>query len=153
MEYNMNKIKFLVFSICIFISGNVLSAEHVVKMLSNLKGQSMVFEPPVLTINPGDSVKWVATNPGHNTASIDGMLPQGANPWNGGINEELVVKFDKEGIYGYKCTPHYILGMAGFIVVGNANSNLEAVKKAANDAQSKFAMNKTRLSDYLEQVK
>ena len=149
----MNKIKFLVFSICIFISGNVLSAEHVVKMLSNLKGQSMVFEPPVLTINPGDSVKWVATNPGHNTASIDGMLPQGANPWNGGINEELVVKFDKEGIYGYKCTPHYILGMAGFIVVGNANSNLEAVKKAANDAQSKFAMNKTRLSDYLEQVK
>ena len=153
MEYNMNKIKFLVFSICIFISGNVLSAEHVVKMLSNLKGQSMVFEPPVLTINPGDSVKWVATNPGHNTASIDGMLPQGANPWNGGINEELVVKFDKEGIYGYKCTPHYILGMAGFIVVGNANSNLGAVKKAANDAQSKFAMNKTRLSDYLEQVK
>ncbi len=149
----MNKIKFLVFSICIFISGNVLSAEHVVKMLSNLKGQSMVFEPPVLTINPGDSVKWVATNPGHNTASIDGMLPQGANPWNGGINEELVVKFDKEGVYGYKCTPHYILGMAGFIVVGNANSNLEAVKKAANDAQSKFAMNKTRLSDYLEQVK
>tara|TARA_B100001113_G_scaffold65803_1_gene50586 strand:+ start:2711 stop:3172 length:462 start_codon:yes stop_codon:yes gene_type:complete len=153
MEYNMNKIKFLVFSICIFISGNVLSAEHVVKMLSNLKGQSMVFEPPVLTINPGDSVKWVATNPGHNTASIDGMLPQGANPWNGGINEELVVKFDKEGVYGYKCTPHYILGMAGFIVVGNANSNLEAVKKVANDAQSKFAMNKTRLSDYLEQVK
>ena len=153
MEYNMNKIKFLVFSICIFISGNVLSAEHVVKMLSNLKGQSMVFEPPVLTINPGDSVKWVATNPGHNTASIDGMLPQGANTWNGGINEELVVKFDKEGVYGYKCTPHYILGMAGFIVVGNANSNLEAVKKAANDAQSKFAMNKTRLSDYLEQVK
>ena len=153
MEYNMNKIKYLVFSICIFISGNVLSAEHVVKMLSNLKGQSMVFEPPVLTINPGDSVKWVATNPGHNTASIDGMLPQGANPWNGGINEELVVKFDKEGIYGYKCTPHYILGMAGFIVVGNANSNLDAVKKVANDAQSKFAMNKTRLSDYLEQVK
>ena len=153
MEYNMNKIKFLVFSICIFISGNVLSAEHEVKMLSNLKGQSMVFEPPVLTINPGDSVKWVATNPGHNTASIDGMLPQGANPWNGGINEELVVKFDKEGVYGYKCTPHYILGMAGFIVVGNANSNLDAVKKAANDAQTKFAMNKTRLSDYLEQVK
>ena len=153
MEYNMNKIKYLVFSICIFISGNVLSAEHVVKMLSNLKGQSMVFEPPVLTINPGDSVKWVATNPGHNTASIDGMLPQGANPWNGGINEELVVKFDKEGVYGYKCTPHYILGMAGFIVVGNANSNLDAVKKAANDAQTKFAMNKTRLSDYLEQVK
>ena len=153
MEYNMNKIKYLVFSICIFISGNVLSAEHVVKMLSNLKGQSMVFEPPVLTINPGDSVKWVSTNPGHNTASIDGMLPQGANPWNGGINEELVVKFDKEGIYGYKCTPHYILGMAGFIVVGNANSNLDAVKKVANDAQSKFAMNKTRLSDYLEQVK
>ena len=153
MEYNMNKIKYLVFSICIFISGNVLSAEHEVKMLANLKGQSMVFEPPVLKINPGDSVKWVATNPNHNTASIDGMIPEGANPWNGEINEELVVKFDKEGVYGYMCSPHYVLGMVGFIVVGNANSNLDVVTKAVKKAQSKFAMNKTRFTDYLEQVK
>ena len=153
MEYNMNKFKFLVLGICIFISGNVLSAEHEVKMLSNLKGQSMVFEPPVLKINPGDTVKWVATNPGHNTASIDGMIPSGASSWNGGINEELVVKFEKAGVYGYKCTPHYILGMAGFIVVGDPSANLSEVKKLAGEAESNFAMNKTRLTDYLSQIK
>ena len=153
MEYNMKKIKFLALSICILLSNNVLSAEHQVKMLSNLKGQSMVFEPPVLKINPGDTVKWLATNPGHNAASIDEMLPAGANSWNGSINEEIVVKFDKEGVYGYKCTPHYILGMAGFIIVGDPSGNLSEVKAAAKNAESKFAMNKTRLTDYLSQIK
>tara|TARA_B100000927_G_scaffold49681_1_gene36501 strand:+ start:352 stop:813 length:462 start_codon:yes stop_codon:yes gene_type:complete len=153
MEYNMKKIKFLALSICILLSNNVFSAEHQVKMLSNLKGQSMVFEPPVLKINPGDTVKWLATNPGHNAASIDEMLPAGANSWNGSINEEIVVKFDKEGVYGYKCTPHYILGMAGFIIVGDPSGNLSDVKAVAKKAESKFAMNKTRLSDYLSQVK
>ena len=73
-----------------------------VKMLSNLKGQSMVFEPPVIKVKPGDSVKWIASNPGHNAASIDEMLPEGAQSWNGGLNEELVVKFDKEVVNGYK---------------------------------------------------
>ena len=93
----------------ILVSGVAAQAEvHEVKMLSNLKGQSMVFEPPVIKVKPGDSVKWIASNPGHNTASIDEMLPEGSQSWNGGLNEELVVKFDKEGVYGYKCTPHYI---------------------------------------------
>ena len=113
----------------ILVSGVAAQAEvHEVKMLSNLKGQSMVFEPPVIKVKPGDSVKWIASNPGHNTASIDEMLPEGTQSWNGGLNEELVVKFDKEGVYGYKCTPHYILGMVGLVVVGDGSSNFDRKK-------------------------
>ena len=126
---------------------------HEVKMNSKIKGQSMVFEPPVIKVKPGDSVKWIATNPGHNTASIDEMLPEGAQSWNGGLNEELVVKFDKEGVYGYKCTPHYILGMVGLVVVGDDSSNFDAVSKKALEIQENFAVNKTRFSEYLERVK
>ncbi len=45
----------------ILVSGVAAQAEiHEVKMLSNLKGQSMVFEPPVIKVKPADSVKWIA---------------------------------------------------------------------------------------------
>ena len=43
--------------------------------------------------------------------------------------------------------------MAGFIIVGDPSVNLSDVKTAAKNAESKFAMNKTRLTDYLSQVK
>ncbi|GIS46662.1 MAG: hypothetical protein Ct9H90mP18_09940 [Gammaproteobacteria bacterium] len=46
-----------------------------------------------------------------------------------GLNEELVVKFDKEGVYGYKCTPHYILGMVGLVVVGMVRQTLMLYRK------------------------
>ena len=149
----MNKFKILTFSICLFLTGNVYSAQYEVKMLSSHNGQMMVFEPPVINIQPGDSVRWLNANPNHNTASIDGMLPSGAKGWDGKMNEELVVEFTKEGVYGYKCTPHYILGMVGLVVVGNADSNLEKTKAFANEEQSKFATNKDRFSEYFSLIK
>ena len=113
----------------------------------------MVFEPPVLKINAGDTVKWVNANPGHNSVSIDEMIPPGGSSWNGGMNEEIVVKFDVEGTYGYKCTPHYILGMVGLIIVGDSSVNLEQAKSFAVAEESKFATNKSRFSDYFSTLK
>ena len=149
----MYKIKIMIMSFLILMVGITHAETHEVKMLSNLKGQSMVFEPPVINIKPGDSVKWLSTNPGHNTAAIDEILPTGANSWNGGINEELVITFEKEGVYGYKCSPHYILGMVGLVVVGDASSNLQEATKAAKEIESKFAVNKTRFSEYFNKIK
>lgn len=148
----MNKFKILTFSICLFLTGNVFSAQYEVKMLASHNGQMMVFEPPVINIKLGDSIRWVNANPGHNTESIEGMLPTGAKGWNGELNEEIIVEFTKEGVYGYKCTPHYILGMVGLVVVGNADSNLEKSKVFANEAQSKFATNKNRFSEYFSLI-
>ena len=94
------------------ISVPAFSADHTVEMLSSSNGQMMVFKPAVLQINPGDTVTWKATNPGHNTASINEMSPDSSLQWDGKINEELKITFTKEGVYGYKCTPHYILVLA-----------------------------------------
>jgi hypothetical protein len=41
-----------------------------------------------------------------------------------------VVTFDKPGIYGIKCLPHYGMGMVGMIVVGTPEN--EAKAKAAS---------------------
>jgi pseudoazurin len=81
------------------------------------------------------------------------MIPEGGPAWTGQVNEELTIKFNKEGIYGYKCTPHYILGMVGLIVVGDKSSNIDKSIKFAEEEQTKFATNKNRFTDYFSQIK
>ena len=135
------------------ISIPAFSADHTVEMLSSSNGQMMVFKPAVLKINPGDTVTWKATNPGHNTASINGMSPDSSLQWDGKINEELKITFTKEGVYGYKCTPHYILGMVGIVSVGDNTTNLSAASAYAADAEKKFATNKDRFSKYINELK
>ena len=135
------------------ISIPAFSADHTVEMLSSSNGQMMVFKPAVLQINPGDTVTWKATNPGHNTASINEMSPDSSLQWDGKINEELKITFTKEGVYGYKCTPHYILGMVGIVSVGDNTTNLSAASAYAADAEKKFATNKDRFSKYINELK
>ena len=149
----MDNIKILALSLCLFITTNINAAEHEVKMLSSKSGEMMVFEPPVIKIQAGDTVKWINANPGHNTASIDEMTPVGGSSWNGKMNEEVAVTFDVEGTYGYKCTPHYILGMVGLIIVGDGNTNLKESKSFALKEEAKFATNKSRFSDYFSSIK
>jgi len=111
--------------------------DHVVKMLN--KGQSglMVFEPALIKIAPGDTVMFVATDKTHNAESIAGMLPTGAAPFKGKMNQNISVKFTKPGVYGYKCLPHYGVGMVGAVVVGNASPNLEAARKVSHPGKAK----------------
>ena len=148
----MDNIKILALALCLSVTTIIEAAEHEVKMLTSNKGEMMVFEPPVLKIKPGDTVKWVNANPGHNTVSISEMTPAGGSSWDGKMNEEVSVKFDIEGVYGYKCTPHYILGMVGLIVVGDSNVNKDQAKKFAIEEESKFATNKSRFSDYFSSM-
>lgn len=95
-------------------------------------GQMMAFEPAFLKVAPGDSVKFVATAKGHNAESIAGMLPAGAVPFKGKVNEEITVTFTKAGLYGYKCLPHAGLGMVGLIEVGNASNKAAVASQAAS---------------------
>jgi pseudoazurin len=106
------------------------AAEHQVKMLNKgSNGKLMMFEPAFIKIAPGDTVKFLATDKGHNAESIAGMLPAGGNMFKGKINEEIVFKPAKPGLYGIKCLPHLGMGMVGLIQVGNA-ANKPAIAAA-----------------------
>ncbi len=99
-----------------------------------------VFTPDILHVQLGDTVTFIPTDNGHNTASKRGMLPDGAGPWNSPMAEEFSVTFTVEGVYGYVCVPHYEMGMVGLIVVGNSMANLEVAKgvRQAGSARSAF---------------
>ena len=77
------------------------------------EGVVMQFEPAFLKIAPGDTVTFLPTDKGHNSESILDIAPEGAEPWKGKINEQITVTFAQEGLYGYKCQPHFGLGMVG----------------------------------------
>ena len=115
------------------------AAEHEVKMLNKGAEGIMVFEPNVVKVAPGDSVHFVAADKGHNVESIDGMIPEGAAPFKGEMNKDVTVTLDKPGVYGFKCKPHYTLGMVGLIVVGEpVNKTAAAAVKQTGKAKKKF---------------
>lgn len=92
--------------------------------------QRMVFYPRVVEVEVGDTVTFVPTEPGHQSSSSKGMIPEGTEAWRGRFNQPLSITFDKPGVYGYQCDPHVAAGMVGLVVVDGEGKldNLEAAK-------------------------
>lgn len=116
------------------------AADYEIRMLNKGAAGAMVFEPAFLALAPGDSVTFVPVDKGHDAASIDGMLPEGAAPFAGKINQEITVTFDVAGVYGVKCIPHYGMGMVALFVVGEPdNVAAAAAVKHPGKAKHVFA--------------
>ncbi len=130
---------------------HMYGANFEVKMLNQGQDGVMVFEPSLLKINVGDTVTFKATDAAHNSASIPGMIPNGASSWNGDLSRDISVTFDVPGVYGYQCTPHAMMAMVGVIQVDNNIENLDAVKIAASSFKTTFVMNQSRLDDLLSE--
>jgi len=122
------------------VAGPAAAADHEVKMLNRGAAGMMVFEPAFLKVEPGDTVTFKATNPSHNAESIKGMIPEGAEPFKGKLNQEITVTFEKEGLYGYKCMPHYGMGMVGLIQFGDSAENVDEAKAASHPGKAKKVM-------------
>ena len=120
--------KILIISlITFFITLNSFSKEVVLEMLNKRDdGEKMVFSEDVVKVDVGDTIKWLATNKGHNVEFIAG--PDGATlPPKSGLNKDVSVKFEKPGVYLYICTPHKVMGMIGLVVVGGDLSNKDSI--------------------------
>lgn len=140
----------LAFSTLALIASPAAAREHQVLMLNKgSDGKLMVFEPAFIKIAPGDSVKFIATNKGHNAETVSGMTPAGGPTFKGKFNEEISVRFTKEGLYGYKCLPHTGMGMVGLIQVGKAANK----PQAAAAANSLPGMGKKRMVELLAKAK
>ncbi len=119
-------------------------ATHEVLMLNKDPDNSknkMLFSPKILQINAGDTVKFIAADKGHNSETIKGMIPEGAEKWKGKINKEVEITLDVPGFYGYQCKPHANMGMIGLIVVEGDGKmdNLEAAQGVKHRGKGKKA--------------
>ncbi len=106
------------------LAGVAEAADFEVKMLNRGEAGLMVFEPALVQIQPGDTVHFVATDPGHNAETINNLIPEGAEPFRGAMGEDVSVTFNVGGAYGIKCLPHLAMGMVAVVVVGDDPANL-----------------------------
>jgi pseudoazurin len=106
------------------------AADFEVHMLNKGKDGVMVFEPGLTKVAKGDTVTFVPTDKSHNAETFKGLLPEGAEPFKGKMNEAIKVTFTVDGAYVVKCAPHVGMGMVALVVVGDAPANIEAIKSA-----------------------
>ena len=124
-------------AVALAMASPAAAKDHQVKMLNSGNGRAMVFSPEVVRAAPGDTVTFVATDKGHNAEIISGMIPAGAAPFKGKMNQNLTVKLTKPGVYGFKCMPHYGMGMVGAVIVGNAAPNAAQAKAVSHPGKAK----------------
>lgn len=117
-----------------------MAANFEVRMLNKGADGAMVFEPALTQVAVGDTVTFVPTDKGHNVETIKGMLPEGAEAFKSRIGEQITITFTVPGAHGFKCMPHYAMGMIGLVVVGEDPANLEEVMKVKHPklAQERF---------------
>ena len=118
------------------VGGTALAETIEVQMLNRGEQGAMVFEPSFVQAQPGDTIVFVPTDPGHNAESIEGLLPEGGETFEGDMGKEVSVTLTAEGLYGVECKPHAGMGMVALIQVGAA-TNLEAVTAAAEELRGK----------------
>ena len=106
------------------------AADFEVHMLNKGKDGVMVFEPGLIKVAKGDTVTFIPTDKSHNAETFKGLLPEGATPFKGKMNETVKVTFDVDGAYVVKCAPHAGMGMVTLVVVGDKPANIEAIKAA-----------------------
>jgi pseudoazurin len=109
----------------------MVAAQNVTAEQLKVKGVITQWDPLVTFAQPGDTVTFV-NMAGHDTESIEDMIPEGAKPWKSKLGEEsFTITMEKEGAYIYKCTPHMSTGMVGAIIVGNGEpANLAGIEES-----------------------
>jgi pseudoazurin len=95
-----------------FLTSPLQAETHQVRMLTRGGGGAMIYEPALLKIAPGDTVQFISAQPGHNAATIEGMIPKGAEPFRSPIGTDFSVTPTTPGTYGIKCSAHFAMGMA-----------------------------------------
>jgi plastocyanin len=109
-------ISLLLVTSSLFANAMTASADVITVKMGSDKG-ALVFDPKVVTIKPGDTVKWV-----NNKAFPHNIIFEN-NPE--ASHKKLLLKpntaaestFNEVGEFSYYCTPHRGAGMVGKVVV------------------------------------
>ena len=103
---------------------------HIVKVISDYDNLRMYFSPKTITVQPGDTVKWVnEADEEHNVIVYPDGYPTGAkklsSPFLKKKGESFSYTFTVKGTYQYHCIPHLPMGMHGLVTVGRPSADGE----------------------------
>ena len=117
---------FIRLALATMLGATVMANQAIAEVLQIEFTQFDTFSVEVANIGVGDTVEWLPKNKGHNVEFLAGPdmadLPPKSN-----MNEFHSVRFEKQGVYLYGCSPHLNMGMLGLIVVGNDLHNINEI--------------------------
>ena len=103
----MNKIFVFVSFFALITSPVAHSAEYTVDAVTTgANGEMMVFNPGYLKVEVGDTVTFKTSDASHNAESF--VSPSAESAFITGMGETATITFSQEGVYLYKCTPHFL---------------------------------------------
>jgi plastocyanin len=115
------------------IGASVLFSVVANAKVHEVKAEGLAFKPLVVEIQPGDQVAWKnMTIHNVNTKFTSDMgereyIPEGAEGFTSKIGVNYISDpLTAEGVYLYKCDPHWGAGMGGVIIVGEP-TNLQTI--------------------------
>ncbi len=100
----------------LFITASPASAETVTVKMGSDSGQ-LVFDPKVVTLKVGDTVKWVNNKAFPHNVVFDGHAELSHKKLAQKPKAELESTFSEAGEFSYYCSPHRGAGMAGKVIV------------------------------------
>ncbi len=76
------------------------------------------FSPASITVQQGDTVRWVKTTGFHNVAETSGVpVFRSGDPTSSAFTYDFVFSAPLAGAYSYQCDAHFSLGMTGTVTV------------------------------------
>jgi plastocyanin len=97
----------------------VSCADHTIDVKNNF------FSPDTITINVGEMIEWDCTEGRHNVNGSTATFPSNPVSFMSGAPRSapwtFSYTFDIPGVYDYRCDPHFLLGMTGYIIVEDNN--------------------------------
>lgn len=99
-----------------FMTASPAAAEVVTVKMGSDSGQ-LVFDPKVVTIKVGDTVKWVNNKAFPHNIVFDGHAELSHKKLIQKPKAELESTFSEAGEFSYYCSPHRGAGMAGKVIV------------------------------------
>jgi plastocyanin len=130
------------------ISGRVRAQGAIVeiRMVGNVDGSDVWFEPIGMHVEPGQTIRWTNEDAGnsHTTTAYHPdirnrplRIPKDAKPWDSDYllpHEQFSVTLSVPGIYDYYCRPHENAGMVGRIIVGAGATNAKALDAGSGES-------------------
>lgn len=111
-------------------AGEIHKIDQITDMSALTPEQFYRFEPNLLYLKPGDTLRFLNSLGNHTVKSVPGIWPKGGTKVDISHKPQCDIVLNTPGVYGSKCKVHNRHGMFALIIVGDVDPDLNQWKSA-----------------------
>lgn len=111
-------------------AGDIHTIDQITDLSALTPEQFYRFEPNLLYLKPGDTLRFLNSLGNHTVKSVPGIWPSGVTKVDISHKPQYDIVLNTPGVYGFKCKVHNRHGMFALIIVGDVDPDLSQWKSA-----------------------